>query len=682
MSEAPRLHNLRSRGASSYYVAMPTLFLDTETYSEIDIKAGAHRYAEGVEACITLAMWALDDEPVKITEGPTTEGHDPELWLEFLDLVQDSSVTKVAHNATFDRVQISAYTNGRATGNYLDPAEWVDTMHWAYLLGLPGALKSLAKALKCEDKDTAGTLLINRFAKPQPATKTFPGGRRMPSDDPARWTEFRAYGIQDVEVLRQVYRALEREWEALGATPTALERDVELTSEKITDAGLPLDVELLHALQRCEDDNVSRQAEELRRITGLANPNSTAQLHTWFASKGVSLPDLRRATVERLVSDGSLPSEVRRVAELRVASARVAGKKLAAAELRRGAGDRARGTLRYLGAHTGRWSGSGFQPQNLPREHLPEGETVDTVLDRCVLGEPVSPTEVAACVRSVIAGPLIVCDYTSIEAVVLAWLAGEQWVLDAYAAKRDLYVETASRMSAAVGHKMTRQEGKTALLGCGYGAGPNGLRAFAGDGPSDEALQSQVDAWRRANPRITALWGQLGREFRTGGERIVAGRDSFGRAFRQMLLPSGRTLIYRGIRATQDRWGRPSVAFWDARRGIAVETFGGRLTENLVQAVARDCLASAMVRLDRAGFEIVAHVHDEVLVKGPSEWWDYAAGKPSTAGVEAFRKVRDIMSADPSWAPGLHLRAAGGVVDRYRKLSDADEIDKPQMMCV
>ena len=680
MSDEPlRTQNLRNLRGSSYSVAMPTLYLDTETYSDIDISAGAHRYAESPEACIALAMWALDDEPVKITEGPTTEGHDPALWKEFITLIRNPRVTKVAHNAAFDRIQVSAYTHGRATGTYLDPAEWIDTMHWAYLLGLPGSLKSLAKALKCEDKDTAGTLLINRFAKPQAATKTFPGGRRMPSDDPERWAEFRAYGIQDVEVLRQVHRALEREWLAVDRSSLAhdrtIERAVELTAEKITDTGLPLDVELLHALQRCEDDNVRAQAEELKRITGLANPNSIAQLHTWFASKGLSLPDLRRGTVEPLAADESLPAEARRVAELRVASARVAGKKLAAAELRRGAGDRARGTLRYLGAHTGRWSGSGFQPQNLPREQLPEGETVDDVLDKCLLGEPVSPTEVAACVRSVIAGPLIVCDYTSIEAIVLAWLAGEQWVLDAYEAKRDLYVETASRMSSAVGHEMTRQEGKTALLGCGYGAGPNGLRAFAGDGPSDEALQAQVDAWRRANPHITALWDQLGREFRTGGERIVAGQDSFGRAFRRMLLPSGRTLVYRGIRATQDRWGRPSVAFWDARRGIAVETFGGRLTENLVQAVARDCLASAMVRLDRAGFEIVAHVHDEVLIKGPSEWWDYAAGKPSAAGVEAFRKVRDIMSSDLPWAPGLHLRAAGGVVDRYRKLTDADELD-------
>lgn len=677
--EASGPQNLRTPGASSYSVAMPTLYLDTETYSDIDISAGAHRYAESPEACITLAMWALDDEPVKITEGPTTEGHDTALWSEFLSLIQDSDVTKVAHNAAFDRIQVSAYTHGRATGTYLDPADWVDTLHWAYLLGLPGSLKSLARALRCDDKDTAGTLLINRFAKPQPAAKAFRGGRRMPSDDPERWAKFRDYGIQDVEVLRQVHRALWREWLTVDRSPLThertIERAVELTAEKITDTGLPLDVELLHALQRCEDDNVALQARELKQITGLENPNSTAQLHTWFASRGINLPDLRRGTVEPLAADESLPAEVRRVAELRVASARVAGKKLAAAERRRGAGDRARGTLRYLGAHTGRWSGSGFQPQNLPREQLPEGETVDDVLDKCVLGEPVSPTEVAACVRSVIAGPLIVCDYTSIEAIVLAWLAGEQWVLDAYAAKRDLYVETASRMSAAVGHEMTRQEGKTALLGCGYGAGPNGLRVFAGDGPSDEALRAQVDAWRRANPHITALWDQLGREFRTGGERIVAGLDSFGRAYRRMLLPSGRTLIYRGVRATRDRWGRPSVAFWDPRRGIAVETFGGRLTENLVQAVARDCLASAMVRLDRAGFEIVAHVHDEVLIKGPSEWWDHSAGRPSAVGIEAFRKVRDLMSADLPWAPGLHLRAAGGVVYRYRKLSGADEID-------
>ena len=654
---------------------MTNLYLDTETYSDIDIKAGAHRYAESPAACVTLAMWAVDDGPIQITEGPTTEGHDPRLWGDFLALVRDSQVTKVAHNAGFDRVQLSAYTHGRATGEYLDPSKWVDTMHWAYLLGLPGSLKMLAKALKCDDKDTAGTTLINRFAKPQPPTSTFAGGRRQPSDDPGRWAAFRDYGIRDVEVLRQVHQALEREWEALGESPSPLERSVEITSERISDTGLPLDVELLHAMQRCEDDNVSRQAEEMRRLTGLANLNSTAQLRVWLASRGVSLPDLRRATVEPLIGDESLPADVRRVAELRVASARVAGKKLAAAELRRGAGDRARGTLRYLGAHTGRWSGSGFQPQNLPREQLPAGETVDTTLDRAILGDPVSPTEVAACVRSVIAGPMIVCDYTSIEAIVLAWLAGEQWVLDAYSDHRDLYIETAARMSDAVGHEMTRQEGKTALLGCGYGAGPTGLRVFAGDGPSDSALQAQVDAWRRANPRITALWDQLGREFRTGGERIIAARDQFGRPYRRMLLPSGRTLIYRGIRATQDRWGRPSIAFWDGRRGIAVETFGGRLTENLVQAVARDCLASALVRLDSAGYEIVAHVHDEVLIKGPAEWWDRAAGRPSPAGAEAFRRVRDIMSAELPWAPGLRLRAAGGVVDRYRKLTDADELD-------
>lgn len=654
---------------------MTTLYLDTETYSDIDIKAGAHRYAESPEACITLAMWAVDDGPIQITEGPTTEGCDPALWGEFITLVQDPEITKVAHNASFDRVQLSAYTHGRSTGVYLDPAEWVDTMHWAYLLGLPGSLKSLAKALKCEDKDTAGTALINRFAKPQPATSTFAGGRRQPSDDPERWEDFRAYGIQDVEVLRQVHQALDREWAAIGECPSALERSVEITSELISDTGLPLDIELLHAMQQCEDDNVARQSGEMRRLTGLPNPNSTAQLHTWLAPRGVALPDLQRKTVERLITDESIPADVRRVAELRVASARVAGKKLSAAEIRRGAGDRARGTLRYLGAHTGRWSGSGFQPQNLPREQLPKGETVDTVLDRAILGEPVSPTEVAACVRSVIAGPLIVCDYTSIEAIVLAWLAGEQWVLDAYAEHRDLYVETAARMSDAVGHEMTRQEGKTALLGCGYGAGPTGLRAFAGDGPSDEALQAQVDAWRRANPHITALWDQLGREFRTGGERIVEGQDQFGRPYRRMLLPSGRTLIYRGIRATQDRWGRPSVAFWDSRRGVAVETFGGRLTENLVQAVARDCLASALVRLDRAGYEIVAHVHDEVIIKGPLEWWDYKGGQPTAAGAEEFRRVRDIMITELPWAPGLHLRAAGGVVDRYRKLTDADELD-------
>lgn len=658
---------------------MHLLFLDTETYSPESLSGGsgvgAYKYAEHPEAAVALTAYALDAAPVRVLGEP---GDDPDEWDEYAELfrmLQDPGYLKVAHNAAFDRVQLSAYVCGRGTGQFLHPAQWADTMHIAALSGLPRGLDALAAALGVEGKDSAGPALIRRFAVPQRATKKRVAGRVYGFQEPEKWAEYEHYCAQDVETLRDV-------WHALVADPYAVthlggvERDVEVCSELVNDLGLPVDRSLVTDAMAAELRARAALYGQLQEITGLENPASTSQLSWWLkgsCARLADLADVRRGTLEALLEDPEgLPGNVVKALRLRVDLARTSGRKLHVLDRATGAHDRIRGCFQYAGAHTGRWAGRLAQPQNLPREQLPAGESVESVQAAIRRGEPVPQTTVAALVRPAFGHPpstsILVCDYSSIEAIVLAWLAREQWVVDAYRERRDLYAETAARMSEAVGHEMTRQEGKVALLGCGYGSGPTGLRTFAGPGPSDEQLRTQVDAWRAANPAITALWWRLESEFKSGGSIIGAPQ----RDVRVLHLPSGRCLTYRGVHATLNRWGQPSAAFYDPVKKRDVETYGGRLAENLTQAVARDVLAAALVRLQGAGLKVVGHVHDEVIIEGPGSWVD-ADGMLTIEGGRAFAEVRRLMTEPNPWSTSLPLRAAGAVMARYGKPSDEQE---------
>lgn len=657
---------------------MHLLFLDTETYSPESLSGGsgvgAYKYAEHPEAAVALTAYALDDAPVRVLGEP---GDDPDEWSEyerFFEMLQDSGYLKIAHNAGFDRVQLSAYVCGRGTGRFLNPAQWADTMHIAALSGLPRGLDNLAAALGVEGKDSAGPALIRRFAAPQRATKKRAAGRIYGFQEPEKWAEYEHYCAQDVETLRDVWHALEADPYAV-TPPGGVERDVEVASEMVNDLGLPVDRSLVTDGIAAERRARAVLYGQLQEVTGLENPASTPQLTAWLkesCDRLADLPDVRRKTLEALLDDpDDLPDRVVTALRLRVDLARTSGKKLHVLDRATGAHDRIRGCFQYAGAHTGRWAGRLAQPQNLPREQLPAGESVRSVQAAIRRGDQVPQTTVAALIRPAISQPdrsILVCDYSSIEAIVLAWLAREQWVVDAYRERRDLYVETAARMSQAVGHEMTRQEGKIALLGCGYGSGPTGLRTFAGPGPSDEQLRTQVDAWRAANPAITALWWRLEAEFKSGGPIIGAPQ----RDVRVLHLPSGRNLTYRGVHATLNRWGAPSVAFYDPVKKHDVETYGGRLAENLTQAVARDVLAAALVRLQGAGLKVVGHVHDEVIIEGPGSWVD-ADGMPTLEGGRAFAEVRRLMTEPNPWSISLPLRAAGAVMPRYGKPSDEQE---------
>lgn len=658
---------------------MHLLFLDTETYSPEALSGasgvGAYKYAENPEAAVALSAYALDDAPVRVLGEP---GDDPDEWDEYAELfrmLQDPGYLKIAHNAAFDRVQLSAYVCGRGTGRFLHPAQWADTMRIAALSGLPRGLNDLAAALDVEGKDSAGPALIRRFAVPQRATKERAAGRIYGFQEPEKWADYVHYCAQDVETLRDVWHALEADPYAV-TTLGGVERDVEVASELVNDLGLPVDRSLVTDGIAAERRARAALYGQLQDVTGLENPGSAAQLTWWLkgsCARLSNLPDVRRGTLEALLeAPEGLPGNVIKTLRLRVDLARTSGRKLHVLDRATGAGGRIRGCFQYAGAHTGRWAGRLYQPQNLPRELLPAGESVESVQAAIRQGVRVPQTTVSALVRPAIGQPpstsILVCDYSSIEAIVLAWMAREQWVVEAYREQRDLYVETASRMSASVGHEMSRQEGKVALLGAGYGSGVTGLRTFAGPEPTDEQLQTQINAWRSANPAIVALWHRLEAEFRSGGPIIRAPQ----RDVRVLTLPSGRCLTYRGVHATLNRWGQPSVAYFDPVKKHDVETYGGRLAENLTQATARDVLAAALVRLQGAGFKVVGHVHDEVIIEGPGSWVD-ADGMPTRVGGRAFAEVRRLMTEPNPWSTSLPLRAAGAVMPRYGKPSDEQE---------
>lgn len=598
---------------------MNLLFLDLETFSSTDLKnAGVYRYTEDPTFEILMCAWTRDRVNYHIAVGEKEILQIPGLFTD----------TIVAHNAAFERICLSTLEGVR----YHDPKRYVDTMAIAAANGLPKSLDALAKALGVEAKDSAGTRLINTFSKPNR------GKRIMPSDKPEAWEEFKDYCVQDVKVLVQCYEAMDDR-----RTPT--EKTLFLVDQAINDRGIPVDIRLAQLAVDQADVNTVRQREEFTLLTGVDNPGSVQQVLKWFEEDGYPLPDMTKETVaEHLGRTGDPIRE--RVLELRQDLALAANKKYVAALNMACQDGRVRGTLGYHGAHTGRWAGRGVQLQNLPSlsftdedgewDELAEKQAIADLFE----GRDVDATTLKKLVRPMFLGPFTVADYSAIEARVLAWLAGEMWALQAFREGRDLYVETAKRL----GSKYTRKHGKVAVLALGYQGAVNSLRVMGAEGDDDE-LVVLVKAWRKANPKIVRFWYRMDDAFWEGGRvgrfvRVeVHGKD------RHIVLPSGRRLIYRDVRRSKD--GR--LSFQDPR-GFRQDTYGGRLTENVTQATARDLLAEALILLEQAGVPVVAHVHDEVV-----------------AETEEKGKVVRLMTKNPKWADGLPLNAEGFVTERYRK---------------
>lgn len=639
---------------------MTTLYLDIETYSTIDLKkSNVYRYVEDPEYLMLMCAWAIDDGPVRLALSYEEIDAIPGLW--------DPSVLKIAHNAAFERINFSRFHQLRDPWHeplqFLPPDDWDDTMALAGEHGYPQKLEALAEALGGEKKDTAGTRLISLFCKPNRK-----GVRNLPEDYPEEWKAFCRYCLQDVVTLRDVHQRM-------SGWPTGAERRAFLVDQHINDAGIKVDTEMALEAIRSAEANKAVQEAEIRELTGVDNPGSGPQMLAWLKSQGLVVDNLQAATVKSLLelpeyndidfimgtsdispAQGISPT-VRRVLELRQELALVAAKKYGAALDRINSDGRLRGSFQFFGAHTGRWAGRGVQLQNLPSATIkPRGEeSVDTAIAASVvdlhLGLGSDANTLKALVRAMFTGPFTVVDYAAIEARVVAWLAGEEWALQAFRDGRDIYVETAERMGG-----MTRKEGKVAVLALGYNGGVNSLRAMGAEG-TDDKLQKLVYQWRDANENIVALWEQVGTAFRSGdawaGERLYIEKD--GRD-RRIVLPSGRAITYHGLKEywKTNQYGNrvKQMAFQDPKRHpFYQDTYGGRLVENITQAVARDVLSEALVRLHDHGKTVVGHVHDEILVEG----------------LESVEEVTRIMVEQPAWAEGLPLSAEGFTCPRYRK---------------
>lgn len=659
--------------------------IDIETYCEADIKkCGLYRYTSDPSFEILLIAWATDEGSgfgeTKLVDLASGEPFPQEL----LDDFKDSNVTLIAHNAAFERVSFSRYLQQHYPGQYLKPGtflspdKWICTMVMAASLTLPMALKDVGEVLRTtEQKDEEGKQLIKLFSMPcRPTKKNGGRTRNLPHHLPEEWAKFKYYCIQDVNTEVDIYKRLkrfpmpDREWHHYRV------------NERINDRGVKIDTELVQQAITCDlllSDAMSKKAYEL---TGLENPNSVSQLKTWLDERGISMDTLGKKNVTEMIGEldkNGIDEEAMDMLKLRLQMAKSSVKKYQAAERCVCPDGRARGLFQFYGAsRTGRYAGRNIQLQNLPQNHI---STLDQARELVKMGcfdmlESIygnTPDVLSQLIRTMLIPKdgceFIVADFSAIEARVLAWEAGEQWVLDAFQNGEDLYCATASQMFhvPVVKHGINgdlRQKGKIATLACGYGGSSGALISMGAlqMGLHEEELPEIIDSWREANPKIVQYWWDVEKAamktFKTG-ERQDIGRISFvfysGTLW--MVLPSGRKLAYLKPREQPNRFGRMSLTYEGVgqnHKWARQETYSGRLVENTTQAIARDILAETMARIEAKGLDIVAHVHDEVIIEAPKDKY-------------TVDEICQLMAANPDWCDGLPLAAAGYKGNYYFK---------------
>lgn len=624
------------------------LYLDIETRSGADLKkTGVYRYAEDEKFDILMLAWAWNDDPMQTSTDPEEMRGVIRDILRRHERGEDFKV--IAHNTGFERVCFSSYM-GMPVGEYIDPDMFEDTMVLAAWSGLPLSLEDLAKATGGELKDKAGSALIRFFCTPKKD-----GTFNAPEDYPEKWAKFVAYCAQDVEAMRDAHKKLK---------PSVTDFEVETwhVSERTNDRGVKIDVEMAQDAVAMSESNKQKALDRMAELTDLPNPNSVSQLGGWLREQGLQVDSLNKAAVEDFLEQDDLPADVREVLELRQHVALSSSAKYQA-ELDSVSSDgRIRGTLMYYGAHTGRFSGRRLQLQNLPSEGIADDDTeVEARIIDLKLGLPTPQVDLKRMIRSSLIGPFAVVDYSQIEARVLAFLAGEQWALDAFFGGEDLYSSAASRMydvSYEEAKAKYRKQGKIATLALGYGGSKGALKAFGAPG-TDEDLMDIVYKWRNANESIVQYWHDLMKAFKEGGS---VGDVSFFKdgSNRHLVLPSGRSIVYRNCTKRTEVnpfTGKEQEVIYrkdHRKKGFPVKVWGGILCENVVQGYARDVLTDALVRLDREGFHAVGSVHDEVIVEASTE--------------DDLHRIGEIMTTAPHWMTGFPLAAEGsGPIARYRK---------------
>ena len=623
-----------------------------------------YRYCDAPDFEILLLSYAFDGAPVATVDMACGESL-PDVFLRALE---DPDVLKIAHNAAFERVCFSKHL-----GHWLDPAQWRCTMVMAWYQTLPGKLADAAVALDVtEKKMEEGKDLIRYFSTPCKPTQANGGrARNLPRHAPEKWATYKAYNAQDVETERAVYHALlrhplpEHEW-ALYAL-----------DQRINDRGVRLD-RLLVKNAMAVDQVFSEQAfQRAKALTGLENPGSVSQLKAWLADMDMPMESLSK----RIVQEKAVETEgiVKELLELRLELSRTSVKKyesMARCICRDG---RVHGLLQFGGAaRTFRWAGRLVQAQNLPQNHLPDLSLARDIVrsgdeEQLELLFGSVPGTLSELIRTAFIPKdgcrFIVADFSAIEARVLAWLAGEEWVLEEFRGKGKIYEATASRMfhipqeTIVRGHPNYeyRQKGKQATLSCGYGGGVGALKAMGAKMPEEE-MQPLVDAWRAANPHIVRLWNALGNaasEVIEKHDSVRVGKVTVYRKEGHLLirLPGGRDLCYLSPRFVTNRFGSRGIGYLaPAGNGQMTlqETFGGKLAENCTQSIARDLLAHAMLNLEAAGYPIVFHVHDEAVMEVP-------------IGQGSVEEACRVMAIPPDWARDLPLRADGDEMTYYKK---------------
>lgn len=648
---------------------MRTLSIDIETYSSVDLsEAGVYRYTEAPDFEVLLIGYSFDGGPVDVIDLTNIEGESPEEGhlLDLTDALTDPTFLKTAWNANFERTCLA-----KRLGAEMPPEQWSDTMILAMEMGLPGSLAAAGMALGLPEeqlKDPVGKSLIQYFSKPCKPTKSNGGRtRNLPRHDPDKWKLYIEYNRQDVVTEMAIRSKLKPLAES--------EQQLWCLDQRMNDHGVRVDLPMVREIVRFDEHNRAKLQEEAVRITGLQNPNSLQQLKGWLSDQGVPVEQLRKDDLDRLLSE-DLPDNVRQVLTIRKALGKTSVKKYAAMLVATCKDSRLRGILQFYGANrSGRWAGRIVQTHNLAKNFLPDLDTArelaadgdfDTM--ETLYGEP--SFVFSELIRTAFVPSegcrFVVSDFSAIEARVVAWLAGEEWVLEAFRNGEDIYCKTASMMyhvpvvkHGENGH--LRQKGKVAVLACGYQGGVGAMRAMDKGGTiPDEELQSVVDQWRAANPKIVKMWRSYERAARTAIEerRTVKLRNGVAYSYESgnlfARLPNGRKLCYYGARLKDDRIYYMGVNQETKQWGLA-ETYGGKLVENVVQATARDCLAEAMTRVAAMGYQIVMHVHDEMIVDVPKD------------DTDALQRINAAMGAPIEWAPGLPLRGDGYECDFYKK---------------
>lgn len=657
--------------------------VDLETRARADIsKCGAFKYVQDEYFRILLCSYSVDGGEV-ITLDLTVEEEllrFNRLFTNIMDglLVRDD-VTIVAYNAVFEAACLARHFNLIFNEKYM--SKFTCSMVQAAYLSYPQGLEATGKAIGIEQskaKLAYGKALIRLFSQPQKPTKKN-GGRMWtrPQDEPEKWEEYKKYNRQDVVAEMEI-----EEWLSHFPMPS-YEWDLWRQECVMNANGVRCDRGFMEGARYCIAEAEAELDEEARRLTGLDNPNSPTQMLDWLNAKGCALPNLQKATVSEALA-GDLPNDVRRALEIRQQTGKTSVKKYDAMHEVICDDDRMRGLTRFYGAgRTGRWSGALVQLQNLTKHHI---GTVDEAR-RLVRGGNYEAIKMlygnvhdllSQLVRTAIipseGRKLIVADFSAIEARIIAWLAREKWLMQAFADGKDVYCETASMMyhvpvvKGGVNGEL-RQKGKIAQLACGYGGGVNALTAMDWEGsiPENEK-QEIVDRWREANKMITSLWWEAeyamhdvvlsGIPKRVAKDRIEIAMESDNwQRFMTIKLPSGRKLYYAWPTLDENRFGKQAVHYYDisstSKKWERTSTYGGRGVENLCQSIARDCLAESLKRIRARGLDVLFHVHDEVVIDAPMD--------------VTVDEVCDLMSEPIPWAKGLVLKAAGFEGDYYKK---------------